>query len=115
MPKPKKNKGEEQEENMKEQEKWKEVNEDDRSKKYEIVNEKVKKKNKLSSPPFPKTLQSRKVVNKATEIFEVLKQVKVNIPLLDMIKQVPPYAKFLKDLCTMKRKLNINKKAFLTK
>ena len=30
-----------------------------------------------------------------------------------MIKQVPPYAKFLKDLCTMKRGLNINKKAFL--
>ena len=90
------------------------MNEDDRSKQDEIVNEKVKKKNKLSSPPFPKTLQSRKVVNKATEIFEVLKQVKVNIPLLDMIKQVPPYAKFLKDLCTMKRGLNINKKVFLT-
>ena len=31
-----------------------------------------------------------------------------------MIKQVPFYAKFVKDLCTMKRELNINKKAFLT-
>ena len=39
---------------------------------------------------------------------------KVNIPLLDMIKQVPTYAKFLKDLCTVKRGLNIEKKAFLT-
>ena len=39
---------------------------------------------------------------------------KVNIPLLDMIKQVPTYAKFLKDLCTIKRGLNVNKKAFLT-
>ncbi|RVW80049.1 Retrovirus-related Pol polyprotein from transposon 17.6 [Vitis vinifera] len=38
----------------------------------------------------------------------------VNIPLLDMIKQVPTYAKFLKDLCTIKRGLNVNKKAFLT-
>ena len=83
-------------------------------KKNEIVNEEVKKKDKLLSPPFPKALQSRKVVNNATEIFEVLKQVKVNIPLLDMIKQVPPYAKFLKDLCTIKRELNINKKVFLT-
>ncbi|RVW56356.1 Retrovirus-related Pol polyprotein from transposon opus [Vitis vinifera] len=35
-------------------------------------------------------------------------------PLLDMIKQVPTYAKFLKDLCTIKRGLNVNKKAFLT-
>ena len=39
---------------------------------------------------------------------------KVNIPLLDMIKQVPTYAKFLKDLCTIKRGLNVNKKVFLT-
>ena len=39
---------------------------------------------------------------------------KVNIPFLDMIKQVPTYAKFLKDLCIVKRGLNVNKKAFLT-
>ena len=38
---------------------------------------------------------------------------KVNIPLLDMIKQVPAYAKFLKDLCTVKKGLNVNKTAFL--
>ena len=31
-----------------------------------------------------------------------------------MIKQVPTYAKFLKDLCTVKRGLNVDKKAFLT-
>ena len=37
----------------------------------------------------------------------------MNIPLLDMIKQVPTYAKFLKDLCTVKKGLGINKKAFL--
>ncbi|KAL6327396.1 hypothetical protein AAG906_019709 [Vitis piasezkii] len=114
MPKPKENKGGEQEENVKEQEKEKEVNEDDRPKQDEIVNEEVKKEDKFLSPHFPKALQSREMVNNATEIFEVLKQVKVNIPLLDMIMQVPFYAKFLKDLCTMKRELNINKKAFLT-
>jgi len=45
---------------------------------------------------------------------EVFKQVKVNIPLLDMIQQIPAYAKFLKDLCTKKRKTNVPKKAFLT-
>ena len=43
------------------------------------------------------------------------KFVKVNIPLLYMIKQVLTYAKFLKDLCIVKRGLNVNKKAFLTK
>ena len=44
----------------------------------------------------------------------MLRQVKVNIPLHDMIKQVPTYAKFLKDLCTVKKGLSIDKKAFLT-
>ena len=45
----------------------------------------------------------------------MLRQVRVNIPLLDMIKQIPTYAKFLKDLCIVKKGLGINKKAFLTK
>ena len=53
-------------------------------------------------------------MNNPTEIFEVLRQVKVNVPLLDMIKQVPMYAKFLKDLCIVKRELNVKKNPFLT-
>ena len=44
----------------------------------------------------------------------MLRRVKVNIPLLEMIKQVPTYTKFLKDLRTFKRGLGIDKKAFLT-
>ena len=64
-------------------------------------------------PPFLQALHGKKGTNNASENFEVLRQVKVNIPLLDMIKQVPTYAKFLKDLCTVMRGLNVNKKAFL--
>jgi hypothetical protein len=40
---------------------------------------------------------------KIQDMMETFKQVKVNIPLLDAIKQVPAYAKFLKDLSTQKR------------
>ena len=65
-------------------------------------------------PPFPQALKAKKKAINQAEILEVLRQVKVNIPLLDMIKQVPTYAKFLKDLCTVKRGLNVDKKAFLT-
>ena len=69
---------------------------------------------KKSTPPyFPQALKGKKKAIKQAEILEVLRQVKVNIPLLDMIKQVPTYTKFLKDLCTMKRGLNVDKKAFL--
>ncbi|KAL9350735.1 hypothetical protein Peur_057990 [Populus x canadensis] len=68
-----------------------------------------------SSPalPFPHAMTKQRKVNHNSEIFETFKQVRINIPLLDAIKQVPSYAKFLKDLCTVKRKLNVKKKAFL--
>ena len=68
---------------------------------------------KSMPPPFPQALKGKKKASNQTEILEVLRQVKVNIPLLYMIKQVPTYAKFLKDLCIVKRWLGIDKKAIL--
>ena len=65
-------------------------------------------------PPFPQALRGKKKETQQAEMLEVLRQVKVNIPLLDLINQVPAYAKFLKDLCTIKRGLGLEKKAFLT-
>ncbi|XP_023745769.1 uncharacterized protein LOC111893924 [Lactuca sativa] len=44
------------------------------------------------------------------EILDTFRKVEVNIPLLDAIKQILRYAKFLKELCTNKRKLKGNKK-----
>nr|CAN62876.1 hypothetical protein VITISV_013989 [Vitis vinifera] len=63
---------------------------------------------------IPTSFTWKKGISNASEILEVLRQVKVNIPLLDMIKQVLTYAKFLKDLCTIKRGLNVRKKGLLT-
>ena len=76
-----------------------------------IIREDSMKKN--LPPPFPQALRGKKKITNQAQIWEVLRQVKVNIPLLDMIKQVPTYAKFLKDLCTVKRGLGIEKEAFL--
>ena len=47
------------------------------------------------------------------KVREIFNQVKINIPLLDAIQQVPTYAKFFKDMCTKKRKTNVPKKVFL--
>ena len=69
---------------------------------------------KSMPPPFPQALRGKNKASKQEGILEVLRQVKVNIPLLDMIKQVPTYEKILKDLCTVKKGLGINKEAFLT-
>ena len=65
-------------------------------------------------PPFPQALRGKKKASQQAGLLEVLRQVKVKIPILDIIKQVPGYAKFLKDLCTIKKGLGIEKKAFLT-
>ena len=54
-------------------------------------------------PQIPQALRRKKKASQQASILEVLRQVKVNIPLLDIIKQVPAYAKFLNDLCTIKK------------
>ena len=77
-----------------------------------IISEDPVKKN--IPPPFPQALRGKKKIPNQAEIWEVLREVKVNIPLLDMIKQVSTYEKFLKDLCIVKKGLGIEKKAFLT-
>ena len=65
--------------------------------------------------PFPQALRpTARATDPNGEILEHLKQVKINLPLLHVIKQVPTYAKVLKDLCTMKRKHHVKKTAFLT-
>ncbi|KAI5668096.1 hypothetical protein M9H77_17949 [Catharanthus roseus] len=69
--------------------------------------------------PFPQALlppPHLRKDNKREDILETFKEVKINLPLLDVIKQVPAYAKFLKDMCTFKRKTksNVSKKIFLT-
>jgi hypothetical protein len=64
--------------------------------------------------PYPKRLQAPKKEGKFDDILEVFKKVKINILFLDAIQQVPSYAKFFKDLITVKRKKNVPNKAFLT-
>ncbi|CAM8884999.1 unnamed protein product [Rhodiola kirilowii] len=40
------------------------------------------------------------------DVFELFSKVEINIPLLEAIKQIPRYAKFLKELCTNRRRSN---------
>ncbi|XP_022013918.1 uncharacterized protein LOC110913391 [Helianthus annuus] len=63
-----------------------------------------------SQVPFPSALLDPGKKNfiasrgpQKEELWDMFKQVKINLPLLDAIKQVHAYAKFLKELCTQKR------------
>ena len=64
--------------------------------------------------PFPQALNLTRKLDIAFEILEHLHQVKITLPLLHVIKQVPTYAKVIKDLCTLKKKHHVKKTAFLT-
>jgi len=54
--------------------------------------------------PFPQALIESRKNDPNRELYETFRKCEVNIPLLDAIKQIPRYAKFLKELCTIKRK-----------
>ena len=69
----------------------------------------------ITPPPFPSRLAKSKKEEQEKEILETFKKVEVNIPLLDVIKQVPRYANFLKELCISKRKLKGNEKVSMGK
>lgn len=63
--------------------------------------------------PFPnRKTQTKRVAETELDkdIMETYKKVDVNIPLLEVIKQIPKYAKFLKELCSHKRRLKGNEK-----
>ncbi|XP_042942946.1 uncharacterized protein LOC122277135 [Carya illinoinensis] len=47
------------------------------------------------------------------DILDIFRQICINIHLFYAIKQIPTYANFFKDLCTVKRKLNVQENAFL--
>ncbi|XP_060972380.1 uncharacterized protein LOC115717959 [Cannabis sativa] len=71
--------------------------------------------NSQAKVPFPQALKPvGKIPENRAELLEHLTQVKINLPLLHVIKQVPAYAKIIKDLCTAKRKHRVKKTAFLT-
>ncbi|XP_062171016.1 uncharacterized protein LOC133876786 [Alnus glutinosa] len=64
--------------------------------------------------PYLDRLQAPKKGGKFEDILEVFKEIQINILFLDAIQQVLSYAKFLKDLITVKRRTNVPKKVCLT-
>ncbi|CAM8975495.1 unnamed protein product [Rhodiola kirilowii] len=57
-----------------------------------------------ASLPFPVPDRAPKQHVMDEDVFELFSKVKINIPLLEAIKQIPRYAKFLKELCTNRRR-----------
>ncbi|CAN6555558.1 unnamed protein product [Malus baccata var. baccata] len=59
-----------------------------------------------SNVPFPHRFMQTKKEEAKKDILDTFRKVQVNIPILDAIKQVPRYAKFLKELCTTRKRIS---------
>ncbi|XP_022156989.1 uncharacterized protein LOC111023818 [Momordica charantia] len=80
----------------------------------------VKKKVKIPvehqvPPPYPQRLQKKNQDVQFDQFLEVLKQLHINIPLLEALEQMPNYVKFLKDILAKKRRLGEFEIVALTK
>ena len=94
---------------------WESPREDEKAEKEDELPTCLDPAESALKAPFPHALQRRPPVDRSADILEVFQHVKMNIPLLDAIRQFPAYAKFLKDLCTHKRKARqVTKKVLLT-
>ncbi|XP_057791275.1 uncharacterized protein LOC131008410 [Salvia miltiorrhiza] len=59
----------------------------------------------LTDAPYPGRLRQKAKENEASEMMKMFQKVELSIPLLDAIRQIPKYAKFLKDLRSRKVKM----------
>ncbi|CAA0827332.1 Unknown protein, partial [Striga hermonthica] len=64
--------------------------------------------------PFPSRLQDTKKERQFKDLFDMLSKVNVNLPLLDVIKNVPAYVQFFKDLASKKRRFGDNEKVMIS-
>ncbi|KAK9018763.1 hypothetical protein V6N11_033810 [Hibiscus sabdariffa] len=56
-------------------------------------------------PPFPQRLRKQKHEYQYKKFFDILKQVHINLPLVEALQQMPNYAKFLKDMVSRKTRI----------
>lgn len=69
----------------------------------------------MDKPPFPSRFAKSRKKALDHEILETFRKAKFNIPLLDAIKQVARYSKFLKELCTNKKQFRSYEKVSMGK
>ncbi|KAL5550722.1 hypothetical protein UlMin_000898 [Ulmus minor] len=59
---------------------------------------------KRPPPPFPQQFKKQQQDHQFRRFLDVLKQLHINIPLVEALEQMPNYVKFMKDMLTKKRR-----------
>lgn len=86
------------------------VDGDKENNKKKVVNNKVERavtKMEILKPPpsFPQSLRKQKEKSCYHKLIDMLKQVHINLLLVDVLQGVPKYAKYIKDIVTNKNRL----------
>ena len=55
--------------------------------------------------PFPQRLQKAKREEQFSKLLDIFKKIEINIPFVEVINQMPNYAKFLKEILNKKRNI----------
>ena len=88
--------------------------------KFQEVTEKETKKPYVPPPPYkpsipyPQRLAKSKTKGQFKKFVELLKSLHLSIPFSEAITQMPSYAKFLKEILTNKRKIDVDETVALT-
>ncbi|GJX62250.1 reverse transcriptase domain-containing protein [Tanacetum coccineum] len=64
--------------------------------------------------PYPQRLHKEKMEARYAKFLDMIKEVRINVPLVDVLAGMPNYGKFLKDLVSNKSKMEKISVAFLT-
>ncbi|XP_070056750.1 uncharacterized protein [Nicotiana tomentosiformis] len=57
-------------------------------------------------PPYPQRLAKKNGENQFKKFIDMMKNLSINVPLVEALEKMPGYAKFMKDLVTKKRSIN---------
>ncbi|GKA35998.1 reverse transcriptase domain-containing protein [Tanacetum coccineum] len=64
--------------------------------------------------PYPQRLNKEKIEARYAKFLDMINEVRINVPLVDVLAGMPNYGKFLKDLVSNKSKIEQISAAFLT-
>nr|XP_009771562.1 PREDICTED: uncharacterized protein LOC104222080 [Nicotiana sylvestris] len=73
----------------------------------ELVVQKAKAPLQKPLPPYPKKLAKQNGGNQFKKFIQMMKSLSINVSLVEVLEQIPGYAKFMKDLVTKKQSMNL--------
>ncbi|XP_070006191.1 uncharacterized protein [Nicotiana sylvestris] len=74
--------------------------------KLKSIMQKAKAPMPMPPPPYPQWLAKKNGENKFKKFIYMMKNLSINVQLVEALKKMPSYAKFMKDLVTKKRSIN---------